>query len=221
MKTCKVLLLAVFFAVYNSGYTQNILDFFQMLPDSSVIGLSKKERLKIVTLSSSQQKQNGIMKDNSDPELLYSFDVLDIKNGYLKLIGAMEGHLEMCYWNLKNGKKLIAIYQEGCGPECNIERFDFYNFDGNIFTVIPKKSVIPDIYDDFFKTDKTFAINEMGKRDISATLLFELPQKGKDIKAKWGNTESRETYQEFAKGNRMILKWNDGKFEKSDIFWSE
>ena len=35
-------------------------------------------------------------------------DVCDVKNGYLSLTGMQYGW-EMCYWNLKDGRKLVAI----------------------------------------------------------------------------------------------------------------
>lgn len=219
MKNIKTVFIVIFlFSVFQCK-SQNILDFFQMLPDSSVVGLSKEERKEIVEVSKDNKNNDDAMQDISLKGVLYSFDILDIKNGYLRMIGAMEGHLQMCYWNLKNGNKLIAAYQEACGPECDVESFDFYNYDGKTFTILPLETIIPDIYDDFFKINKTKALIDMEKTDVSATLLFELPQNGKNIVAKWGNTDSKETYEEYAKGNRMILIWNDGKFDKSKIYW--
>jgi len=221
MRQLKVIFFLVLLASSVSGYSQNILDYFQMLPDSSVLGLTAGERKKIVEVSKDNKNSEDAMQDISLRNVLYSFDVVDIKNGFLKVIGAMEGHLQMCYWNLKNGNKLIAVYQEGCGPECYVERFDFYNYDGKTFTVRPYEKTVPEIYDDFFKADKAKALTDMETLDISASLLFELPRTGKNIIAKWGNTEDKEIYKEYAKGNRMVLLWDDGTFKKSDIYWSE
>ena len=221
MRTLSITFFFVLLTSSISGYAQNILDYFQMAPDSSVLGLTPEDRKQIVAVSKDNKNAEDALQDISLKGVLYSFEVVDIKNGFLKVIGAMEGHLQMCYWNLKNGNKLIAIYQEGCGPECYVERFDFYNYDGKTFTVLPYDKIIPDIYDDFFKTDKAKALVDMDTRDISASLLFDLPQSGKNIVAKWGNTEDKETYQEFAKGDRMVLIWEDGTFKKSKIYWAE
>lgn len=61
----------------------------------------------------------------------------------------------------------------------------------------------------------------MKEKDILATLLFELPKKGKDIMAKWGNEDKQSVYKTYGIGDRMLLKWNDGKFEKSKIYWNK
>ena len=61
----------------------------------------------------------------------------------------------------------------------------------------------------------------MREKDIIATLLFKMPRKGKDIVALFGNEDSKETYSKFSKGDRMLLKWDNGKFVKGKIFWSK
>jgi len=191
-----------------------------MLPDSSVLGLSKEERKKITVLSKDNQTYEDALEDISQGGILYSFEVADIKNGFLKLAGAMEGSLQLCYWKLDNGDKMIAVYQEGCGPECYVERFDFYTYDGKTFSILPYEKVIPDIYHDFFKKDIAAALSDMEMLAISASLLFELPREGKNILAKWGNSEEKVTYEEFARGDRMVLIWNNGRFEKGKLYWS-
>ncbi|MCK9613087.1 MAG: hypothetical protein PHR81_02490 [Bacteroidales bacterium] len=206
------------------AYPQNILDYFQMIPDRSVTGILRKDRAKIVAVSKDNKSYEDASKDMSELDIMYSFEMVDVSNGYLKMVGAMEGHLKMCYWNLKNGYKMISVYQEGCDPECEVAGFDFYIFDGDMYKNVPYEEIIPDIYNDFFLTDTNSSRTvqvikaEMGKKNISATLLFDLPQKGKDIIAKWGNSEDNQVYKEFAVGNRMLLKWNDGKFEKAKYF---
>lgn len=218
MNTIRTLFFAGAFFVSLVANSQNILDFYLILPDS-VMGLSQEERNKIVEVSKDNKSSADASEDIDRYHLLYSFDLVDVKNGFLHIIGAMEGHIEMCYWNLQYGRKLVAIYQEGCGPECYVERFDFYEYDGREFKTLFAESIIPDIYDDFFSYDKTMAQADMEAMEISANLLFALPRKGKNILAKWGNTESAAAYEKFARGNRMMLIWKDGIFEKSEIYW--
>lgn len=202
-----------------SGYSQSIIDFFETIPDSSIVNLTKEQRKKIVTYSLDDKTTGDAFNDLSNDPIDYTFDILDIKNGYLKLIGAFEGQIQMCYWNLTNGHKLISIYFEGCGPVCYIAQFDFYEYDGKDFKPVDRHSIIPDVYNDFLGIDFKEKIRELKNKDIIATLLFELPRNGKNIIAKWGNEDSQETYKKYAIGDRMGLTWKDGRFEKGKIFW--
>lgn len=217
MKQIFTILIVVFVSL--SGFSQSIVDFFETIPDSSLLGLNIEERKKIVRYSLDNKSQDDAYKDLSDNNANYAFDVIDVKNGYLRLIGVFEGHMQMCYWNLKNGRKLIAIYFEGCGPVCYIERFDFYEYNGSVFKPINWHSVVPDVYNDFFGDNHEAKIKEMNDKDILATLLFDLPRNGKNIVAKWGNEDSQETYKKYGVGDRMTLIWNDGKFTKGKIYW--
>ena len=127
----------------------------------------------------------------------------------------------MCYWNLKNGNQLIAIYQEGCGPVCYVEQFDFYIYDVKKYTSLNYKNVIPDIRQNFFNGDYNKNLSKMDKDEVIASLLFELPRNGKNILAKWGNEASKEIYQKYGIiADRMNLIWKDGQFDKGSLYWS-
>lgn len=214
----KNLILIFLFSIgWSNINTQNIEDFFIQLPDSSILNFSTEYRQKLVNnyniASSSITNTKENIKDN------YFIEILDKKNGYLKLGGAIEGKIEMCYWIMTNKNKLIAVYQEGCGPGCYIERFEFYIYQDSKFELSNFKKIIPEIFTDFINGDKKTIENQMEKDNISATLLYELPRAGKNIIAKWGNLESDNKYRKYAKGNRMVLKWNNGTFNKGPIFW--
>lgn len=213
-----ILTILIITVVSFTGFSQTIVDFFETVPDSSILGLTIEQRKEIVKYSIDNKSVKDAYKDFSNNQIDYAFDIIDIKNGYLRLIGAFEGHIQMCYWNLKNGNKLISIYFEGCGPVCYIEQFDFYEYNGKDFKPIDWHLIIPDVYDDFF-IDQKSGIKEMKQKDILATLLFDLPRTGKNIVAKWGNEDSQETYKKYGHGDRMILNWDDGKFKKGDIYW--
>ncbi len=205
-----------------NAFSQSIADFFQEIPDSSILNLSKKERMEIVKQSSDNKTQEDAGNDLKKNKILYAFSAYDPKNGYLKLIGAFEGHLQMCYWNLKNGTKLIAVYQEACGPACYVEQFDFYIYNGKDYKAVPSKKVIPEIIPDFFKNNSEENLKKMTNDDVIAGLLFELPRSGKNIIAKWGNEDSPETYKKYGViGDRMKLQWNDGTFLKGPVYWNK
>lgn len=203
---------------YSIMNSQTISELFIDVPDTSILNLTKDYRQKIVKNHKAGKTSPDKITDLEEG-IYYFFNVLDLKNGYLKLSGAMEGHIQMCYWNMEDKSKLIAVYQEGCGPGCYVEKFDFYRYKNKVFTPLDFKKIIPDVYNDFIKGDKKTIEQQMEKDDIEASLLFDLPRNGKNITAKWGNLESDSKYRRYAKGNRMVLQWNNGTFRRGEVFW--
>ena len=214
-----IFFLLFFTSLSVASFSQTIIDFFESIPDSSLLNLTKEERKEIVKYSIDNKTEDDAIKDLMGDKINYTFSVVDLRNGYLRMIGAFEGHIQMCYWNMKDGKKLVAIYSEGCGPVCYVAQFDFYEYDGVDFKPINWRSIVPEIYLDFFGENSKSKTEELNKEDILATLLFELPRNGKNITAKWGNEDSQETYKKYGIGDRMNLIWNDGNFIKGEIYW--
>ena len=204
-------------------FSQTITDYFQELPDSSVMGLTQKERMKIVKYSIDNISYDDAIKDLKKDGNFYAFSKIDINNGFLEMIGYFEGLFQMCYWNLSNGNKLIAVYQYGSGPVGYVELFDFFIFNGKEYELVKLKDIIPNnLEKDFFRNNYEYNIKKMEKDDIIASLLFELPRNGKNIVVKWGNEESQKTYEKYnIIGNRMSLIWNDGEFIKGNIYWEK
>ncbi len=219
MKKNVVLIIVLMFAL--NVHSQKITDFFLMLPDSSVMYLPKADRELIVKHSADNVTKDDMYLDFEQGKVNYGFSIMDIKNGYLELTGMMEGRMQFCYWNKADGTKLIAAYEEGCGPVCGVVSFDFYVYDGKKLTPVKRSDIIPDIYDDFFTGDPEKQKAEIEKEDVFATLLYELPRTGKNITAKFGNEESQAYYKKYAKGDRMELIWNDGTFKKGKFYWVE
>lgn len=195
---------------FQSSFAQNIGDYFCLLPDSSVLGLSRSTRETMLKDYAAKVKT---------PEALYRFEVMDAKNGFLKITGAMEGHFEMCYWNKSDGSKLIAVYQEGCGPVCDVERFDFFTYKNGILKADDFTRIIPEVYDDFFSGNPAEQRKKLEHADIIITLRYRLPQSGKNITVLWGNEETEEVYRKWAKGLTMELIWSDGVFLKGPVLW--
>jgi len=203
-------------------FSQTITDFFENLPDSSILNLSKEQRRIITKYSADNKSYEDAMDDIYEKKMAHAFSVVDLKNGYLKLVGNYDSHLQMCYWNFKNGNKLIAVYQESCGPVCYVERFDFFLYNKKNYTPVSYNSVIPDIEPSFFKGNYTANKKKMSKDDVIAEMLFDLPRNGKNIVAKWGNEDLPEIYKKYGFiGDRMNLVWNDGKFTIGQVYWNE
>lgn len=187
-----------------------------MLPNAGLGDAREREQM-----IENYKKGNTSLKD-----VHYRFDIVDEANGFLSVTGAMEGKWEMCYWNLPDNKRLIAVYFQGCGPVCYIEEFQFFHFDGNkkTFTPVDREIIIPgykSIYDNFLLKDLTETRAQLKKDDVIATLLFRIPRKGKEIIAMFGNEESAGVYAKYAKGNRMTLTWDNGTFKKGKIYWEK
>jgi hypothetical protein len=200
---------------------QSIIELFENAPSASVFNLSTVERKAISKICSDNKKPEDVKNDLNNNKIVCCFEIVDVKNGYLKIIGGIDGFMEMCYWELSNGKKMLAIYQEGCGPVCEVVRFDFFETDGKTFKKLNTKTIIPNTDKDFYKTDVATTDKKMEKEDVIATTLYRLPRNGKNISVLWGNEGDVATYKKYGKGNRMSLIWKNGKFEKSTVSWSK
>ncbi len=218
----KKLIITIILTVLLFGYksnSQNILDFFRTLPEDAFLFPSIEERQSIADFYDKNKNieySSDILIEN---DLKAWFEIIDIPNGYLRLLGFFEGHIEVCYWKTGHGNQLIAIYNEACGPDCYVMDFSFWLFDGTEYVQLETSNIVPYIYEDFFIGNIDKAIEEMDKNDINYNLLFVLPQNGKNIIALFGDTHDAEKYKKHLKGNKMELIWNDGKFKKGKISW--
>lgn len=211
----RILVIIFFQLTAISLSAQTLFDIYLMLPNKVGLGDQPTRELMIKNYRAGNKSLEG--------NLNYRFDTVDERNGFLSVTGAMEGQWEMCYWNIES-EKLIAIYFQGCGPVCYIEEFKFFILQDNKLLEQKTEDIIPGyatLYDDFFINYSENTTKELKEKDIIATLLFKIPRKGKDIIALFGNEDSKETYSKFSKGDRMILKWDNGKFRKDKIYWSE
>lgn len=200
------------------GFSQNIIDFFLTLPEEA-FNIPKKERQEIVSYSKDNRGHQDMRLDSQTKGKSFW---ADIKNGYLYFDDYLnELTYQICYWNLSNGHKLIAVYSEHTGAITTIDKFDFYRYDGKNFHKQKFEDIIPDVYGDFFKGDFSKTAEQMEKDGVRAGYLYELPQKGKNIIVKWGFEHSQEEYKKYAKGDRMELIWNDGTFKKGKIYWEK
>ncbi len=212
----KYVLVVLMFLVLQISSAQSILDLFKWLPDTIIPFIDQPSRDYMVAV---QTNAESIDFDNLK-DMPYSFETVDPKAGYLKVVGAFEGHVEMCYWNMSGNTKIVAYYHQACAPMCDVGRFNFLRFDGSYYEPLFFRDIIPeDIEKEFFKEDMSLALSEMKSKGYRATLLYKLPQKGKNMVVKFGNEESNDIYEKWLKGNRMELVWKSGKFDKGKIYW--
>jgi len=201
--------LLTFMTAAPGGSAQSIEDHFLSVPDTSLLGLSKAERKLILDIHKAPERK-------AQTDHGYAIEILDVKNGYLRLGGAIEGRLEMCYWKLGDGKSLVAVYQEGCGPLCYVERFDFFVCDGRSYAARNTGDVLPDLSRAFLKKPASRSLKELERRDLPANVLFRLPRRGKNIIAVFG---AKRELAGAAVGNRLTLEWRGGTFAKGAVYW--
>ncbi|MDY0102317.1 MAG: hypothetical protein RBS07_05225 [Lentimicrobium sp.] len=191
----------------------NIKDIFLLLPDDvfplEEINIEKRELL-----------LKHIGEDKAYDISPTPIGVCDVKNGYLNLTGMQFGW-EMCYWNLKDGRKLVIVNQ---GTESgSILNYFFYengkliedlNFDG-----------ISNIY---WKADDFIHLSELNlntRKEVEQKfaraeyiLYYKLPQKGTSIQvtldtyALMDYSETNEISEAATK--EVTLKWENEKWVK-------
>ena len=172
----------IFFAQITQA--QNIETFFLLMPDDKVDDLTVTERKELIkegTLHKSDDMQYSISIDRSNGYLHIDQSYTDGKAGFQEI--------DMCYWNCDNGEKLIAISKHGGN------RFEIFQNDLTFFRYKNNESepVYYGVFEEYSaNTDAMLfsIINDMvnnkasqkDKEEIRYGLLFQLPQKGKDLK---------------------------------------
>ena len=164
--------------------TVNIKDIFLLLPDDAfpMEGISVADRKLLL---------NSIGNDKAYDISPTPIDVCDVKNGYLSLTG-MQFAWEMCYWNLKDGRKLVAINQ---GTESGSEIRIFFYQNGKLtedpdYQLGGNQNYTLTDFIDFSQLSadtRKFAEQQFAKGAYS--LYYQLPQKGTSL------TVTIDTYQ--------------------------
>jgi hypothetical protein len=142
----------------------------------------------------------------------------DYENGYLELAG---GHYEwqMCYWNLNDGRKLVAVNQ---GFETGPRLLFFYYEEGelredgdyslweditiNLEDFIDVSQLHPDIIDDLREHVES----------LKYILYYQLPQEGTAIKVHIDYEEVIEDFESipYEAFKELTLTWIDEKWVK-------
>ena len=195
-----------------------IKDFFLMIPDNVFRydrHLALKDREKML-------KTIGQKLEDKEGESLPYIDVCDPKNGYLSITKdyADDYKIQVCYWNLKDGRKLVGVNRhEGFGE------LSFFIYENG--KLKDGSSYMPDIENievtDFFDTSRLNAKEKKTLQDIFKNrFLFRyvLPQKGKSIEMSVGfpvqDMEYETMFDEAGLGDKIVykhivFKWVDEK----------
>ncbi|MDD2344571.1 MAG: hypothetical protein PHI36_04915 [Bacteroidales bacterium] len=198
----------------NNGAAVNIKDIFLLLPDDAFKDFEK------ISVSNRSLLLKHIGEEKAYDISQTPIDVCDVKNGFLSLTGTQFGW-EMCYWNLKNGQKLVAVndntefgskirvffYQNG-----KLTEDPNYKLGGN------QKFKLSDFIDVSKLSSKTQKFTEKQFAKGAYSLYYQLPRNGTSIKVSLdldqliNNDENFEIPNEITKD--VILKWENEKWVK-------
>ncbi len=152
------------------------------------------------------ETKDGLAYINAD----IGFYQFDVANGYLsfKLNASQpideETARQIVYWNLEDGRKLVALATRVCAFVCEGSAIEFFYADeSNALTPVAYSEIIPDL------GMKSWAKNPEDEMVCDYfTVLYNLPQQGKNIEVQ---VESECSCCEM-KGNSVTLEWNNGTF---------
>ena len=189
----------------------NIKDIFLLLPDDAfpIEGISLANR-KLLLNHIGDEKGYDISPT--------PIEICDVKNGYLNLTGMQFGW-EMCYWNLKDGRKLVAV-NSGSETGSDIRIFFYQNDklteDYNYQLGGKQNYTLSDFVDVSQLSSETRKYAEQQFAKGAYSLYYQLPQKGTSL------TVAIDTYQlmDYDGTHEMpaeairevILKWENEKW---------
>ncbi|MCK9535869.1 MAG: hypothetical protein M0Q98_14450 [Pseudomonas sp.] len=191
----------------------NLKDIFLLLPDDVF-------PLEAISTAKRKQLLKHIGEDSAFDISPTPIDIYDVKNGYLNLTGMQFGW-EMSYWNLQDGRKLVAINN---GTESGSEIRVFF-YQKGMLTEDPNYQLggqqnynLSDFIDiaQLSPENRKFALQQFTKGAYH--LYYQLPQKGTSLKVSLdadrllGYAEVDGIPDEAIK--YVTLKWNNEKWER-------
>ena len=186
----------------------NIKDIFLLLPNDA---------FPVKEISINNRK---LLLDNIGEDIAFDFSqtpigVCDVKNGYLNLIG-LQYEWEMCYWNLKDSGKLVAINNSTeTGSEIRVFFYDNGQLTEDFNYILGGKQnyKLTDFIDVSQLPPKSRKYAEQQFADGEYHLYFELPQNGTSIKIGIDIEDlidEQENYDVFYEATKnVILKWEN------------
>ena len=191
----------------------NLKDIFLLLPDDVF-------PLEAISTAKRKQLLKHIGEDSAFDISPTPIDIYDVKNGYLNLTGMQFGW-EMSYWNLQDGRKLVAINN---GTESGSEIRVFF-YQKGMLTEDPNYQLggqqnynLSDFIDiaQLSPENRKFALQQFTKGAYH--LYYQVPQKGTSLKVSLdadrllGYAEVDGIPDEAIK--YVTLKWNNEKWER-------
>ena len=154
-------------------------------------------------------------------DLTFKFTIKD-NYGTFFCSGAMSS-VSISYWDISNGDKLIVIWGQD-GPPTYDDILKFYFFDGKDFKLSDWLNVMSEEISirSFFKNNPEQNIERM-RNDLNWLPGVHFYKDGvKNMVMSWSLLDDKSNYEKYdIIGDRMELIWNDGKFIKGKVYWSE
>lgn len=197
----------------NDAESVNIKEIFKLLPDDSF-------PIEEISIANRKLLLNHIGEDKAFEISSTPIGVCDVNNGYLNLTG-LQYDWEMCYWNLNDARKLVAINNlTESGSQIRIFFYQNekliedhnYQLGGN------QNYKLTDFVDvSQLSTDtRKFAEQKFTKNDYN--LYYKLPQNGTSLKVSLDTDQFIDYNSSFdipyEATKEVILKWKNEKWEK-------
>lgn len=191
----------------------NIKDIFLLLPDDvfPVEEISKENRALLLK----HIGKNKAFDISSTP-----IGVCDVKNGYLNLTGS-QYDWEMCYWNLEDGGKLVAVNNSTeTGSEIRVFFYDNGKLteDYNYILGGEQDYQLNDFFDVSKLSSQSRRYAEQQFTNDAYHLYYQLPQNGTSIIISIDIDElvdHDENYDDFYEASKnVILKWKNEEWKR-------
>jgi hypothetical protein len=218
----KIIFLLLFSVLPLTIHANDIQEFFTSLPESYLSQLSHDQRIELL-----QKVRNG--KDSSivnnyggTSRLL----TIDKQNIFLEIQLSDQGFMQAKKWDMKDSSSLYALSYWVCSPACD-GTISFFKSD-YAPTPLTKKD-FPEIkIQDFINLDAVSAdkltIADIENKFDIFFIRFEFEENGNNIivindNKQYMNKADYEKLKPYLKGDRLTLRWNNGKFVKGEPYF--
>jgi len=191
----------------------SIKDIFLLLPDD-VFPLEE------ISLANRKLLLKHIGEENAYAISATPIDIYDPKNGFLSLTGMQFGW-EMSYWNLRDGRKLVAV-NNGTETGSDIRVFFYHNGtlseDRNYQLGAHQVYQLADFIDleQLSPSTRKFAQQQFYKGDYS--LYYQLPRQGTSLKIRLDIDQLLDYDQAYEvpyeATKEVVLKWSNETWER-------
>ena len=191
----------------------NIKDIFLLLPNDVFLveEISKENRALLL---------NHVGEDKAFDISLTPIGVCDIKNGYLNLTGS-QYDWEMCYWNIKDGGKLVATNNSTeKGSEIRVFFYDDGKLTEDYNSILGGEQdyKLTDFIDISQLSSKSLEYAEQQFMNGTYHLYYQLPQNATSITISIDIDElvdHDENYDDFYEASKnVILKWENEEWKR-------
>ena len=207
----KTLILLFVCVISLHGFSIDIVDIFYLIPTNIELD-TKKELVDFYDRETAQIAEIKRERTNCKDFIR----VIDKANGFLSLsTNCGDAVIELCYWNTKNGEKLVVVNNYEFATSKFTQDIDFYILKKDtMLTKLESESVLPYnlIRNELLKDGLSDGlILEAKKHGLfeNETIVFELPRFAKTIKARFGTDDSDNWSSSLLDKKYCELSWNN------------